>query len=218
MIRLLHTPAGVSDFAPAAAAKAMPAAPCCPADPASAKAVPQPAHTDAAADGWSIGAAGTVCRHATACTPPEHAPACMDFAVTPPEASCTALAAGPSTQAIFTLDLELTAEEAVCLVQTLAPPAAIPAPRPAAAALQAARSLPRRLRHAATSLGAAGSLPRRLHRAATSLATAGGRLGSAEQAASSTRHAAARKEASRRLAAKCAWLAGAAPGASRGAQ
>ncbi|KAL4451959.1 hypothetical protein ABPG75_007621 [Micractinium tetrahymenae] len=133
MIRLLHTPAGVSDFAPAAAAKAMPAAPCCPADPASAKAVPQPAHTDAAADGWSIGAAGTVCRHATACTPPEHAPACMDFAVTPPEASCTALAAGPSTQAIFTLDLELTAEErqpcmqqAPCHGGCTAPPPAWP--------------------------------------------------------------------------------------------
>ncbi|KAL4451945.1 hypothetical protein ABPG75_007607 [Micractinium tetrahymenae] len=163
MTRLLHTPAGVSDFAPAAAAKVMPAALCSPIDPANAKAGPQPS-ADAIVDGWTIGAAGAVGRHATACTPPEHSPACMDFAAGLPHL-CAALAAGTSIQAFSTLDLELTAEEAVCLVQVLAPPAAIPAPRPAAAALQAARSLPRRLRRAATSLGAAGG---RLARAASS--------------------------------------------------
>ncbi|KAL4451923.1 hypothetical protein ABPG75_007585 [Micractinium tetrahymenae] len=168
MTRLLHTPAGISDVSPAAAAKAMPAAPCSPIDPANAKAGPQSAaDTGAEADAWTIGAAGAAGRHAEACPPPEHAPACMDVAVAPPEASCTALAAGPFIQAFSTLDLELTAEEAVCLVQALAPPAvdAIPTPRPAAAALQAARSLPRRLHRAATSLGAAGG---RLARAASS--------------------------------------------------
>ncbi|KAL4451979.1 hypothetical protein ABPG75_007641 [Micractinium tetrahymenae] len=145
----------------------MPAASCSAIDAASAKAGPQPAYTNAVVDGWTIGAAGAAGHHAAACSPPKHAPACMDAALAPAEASCTVLTAEPSTQAFPTLDLELTAEEAVCLVQALAPPAAdaIPAPRPAAAALQAARSLPRRLRRAATSLGAAGG---RLARAASS--------------------------------------------------
>ena len=55
--------------------------------------------------------------------------------------------------------------QAVCLVQALAAPAAdaIPAPRPVAAALQAARSLPQRLHHTASGLGMAG---RRVLRAA----------------------------------------------------
>ncbi|KAL4451976.1 hypothetical protein ABPG75_007638 [Micractinium tetrahymenae] len=167
MTRLLHTPAGVCDFTAASAAKAMPPAPCLlPVDPAITKTAPQTACTDAAADGWTIGAAAAVGHHAEACSPPEHAPACMNSAVALPDL-CAALAAGPSAPAVFTLDLELIAEEAVCLVQALAPPAAdaIPTHRPAAAALQAARSLPRRLRRAATSLGAAGG---QLARAASS--------------------------------------------------